>query len=322
MKYLVTGVAGFIGSHVAVKLIESGHDVVGIDNMNAYYDVSLKEYRLSQFKDNDNFSFIKIDISDRDRMNELFKVEKFDIVIHLAAQAGVRHSLQAPFDYIDSNLIGMMTILEGCRHNNIKHLIYSSSSSVYGANKKIPFNENDRVDNPVSLYAATKKSNELMAYSYSSLYGIPITGLRFFTVYGPAGRPDMAPWIFTSAIIKGEPIKIFNNGKMLRDFTYIDDIVDGVVNISKISPTGKVPHNLYNIGNNNPIELQSFIELIETLCGRKAIKEFVGMQNGDVPATYADISKLENKIGFKPSTSIKEGMKNFINWYKNSWLKI
>lgn len=322
MKYLVTGVAGFIGSHVAEKLLESGHDVVGIDNMNAYYDVSLKEYRLSQFKDNDNFNFIKIDISDRDRMNELFRVKNFDIVIHLAAQAGVRHSLQAPFDYVDSNLVGMMTILEGCRHNNIKHLIYSSSSSVYGANKKIPFNEKDRVDNPVSLYAATKKSNELMAYSYSSLYGIPITGLRFFTVYGPAGRPDMAPWIFTSAIINRKPIKIFNNGKMLRDFTYIDDIVKGVVDISKISPIGKVPHSLYNIGNNNPIKLQEFIELIETLCGHKAIKEFVGMQDGDVPATYADISKLENKIGFKPNTSIEKGMKNFINWYKNSWLEI
>lgn len=321
MKYLITGVAGFIGSNVAKTYVDQGHQVVGIDNMNDYYDVALKKYRLTYFAGKSNFTFLEVNIANRHAVQELFALEQFDIVIHLAAQAGVRHSLKAPFDYIESNLTGMMTILEGCRHNKVKHLVYASSSSVYGANKKIPFAESDRVDEPVSLYAATKKSNELMAHSYSSLYGIPSTGLRFFTVYGPAGRPDMAPWLFTEAILKGNPIKVFNNGKMLRDFTYIDDIVSGVVGVCDLVPSGSPPHVLFNIGNNKPVELDYFINVIESACGVKAIKDYIGMQDGDVPITYADINALETAIGYKPKTRIEVGIEKFVDWYKDSWAK-
>lgn len=319
MKYLVTGVAGFIGSSVATSLLAAGHTVVGIDNLNDYYDVNLKKYRLNPLISKLNFKFSEINISDRTLIEQLFANEMFDIVIHLAAQAGVRHSLKAPFDYVDSNLVGMMTILEGCRHNKVKHLIYASSSSVYGANKKIPFSETDSVDEPVSLYAATKKANELMAYSYSSLYGIPATGLRFFTVYGPAGRPDMAPWLFTSAILKGETIKVFNKGKMIRDFTYIDDIVEGVIRVCDIPPKLQTPHTIYNIGNNAPVELSRFIKAIEDSCGLEAKKEYVGMQNGDVPTTYADIDALESAVGYRPKIGIEEGIDKFVSWYMTSW---
>jgi UDP-glucuronate 4-epimerase len=319
VKYLVTGVAGFIGSSVATSLLAAGHTVVGIDNLNDYYDVNLKKYRLNPLISKSNFKFSEINISDRTLTEQLFANEMFDIVIHLAAQAGVRHSLKAPFDYVDSNLGGMMTILEGCRHNKVKHLIYASSSSVYGANKKIPFSETDSVDEPVSLYAATKKANELMAYSYSSLYGIPATGLRFFTVYGPAGRPDMAPWLFTSAILKGETIKVFNKGKMIRDFTYIDDIVEGVIRVCDIPPKLQTPHIIYNIGNNAPVELSRFIKAIEDSCGLEAKKEYVGMQNGDVPTTYADIDALESAVGYRPKIGIEEGIDKFVSWYMTSW---
>ncbi len=320
MKYLVTGVAGFIGSFVADKLTEQGHEVTGIDSMNNYYDVNLKKYRLSLLQKKNNFKFLELNISDQSGIEDLFRNHQFEIVVHLAAQAGVRYSIKRPYDYVDSNLVGMMTILEGCRNNDIKHLVYASSSSVYGKNKKIPFNENDRVDEPISLYAATKKSNELMAYSYASLYEIPITGLRFFTVYGPAGRPDMAPWLFTSSILNGDTIKVFNHGKMIRDFTYIDDIVEGVIRISELVPIQKVPHSLYNIGNNAPIKLSRFIEAIESSCGVKAIKEFIEMQDGDVPVTYADIDALENAIGYRPQTEIELGIDKFVKWYKDIWL--
>ena len=320
MKYLVTGVAGFIGSFVADKLTEQGHEVTGIDSMNNYYDVNLKKYRLSLLQKKNNFKFLELNISDQSGIEDLFRNHQFEIVVHLAAQAGVRYSIKRPYDYVDSNLVGMMTILEGCRNNDIKHLVYASSSSVYGKNKKIPFNENDRVDEPISLYAATKKSNELMAYSYASLYEIPITGLRFFTVYGPAGRPDMAPWLFTSSILNGDTIKVFNHGKMIRDFTYIDDIVEGVIRISELVPIQKVPHSLYNIGNNAPIKLSRFIEAIESSCGVKAIKEFIEMQDGDVPVTYADIDALEDAIGYRPQTEIELGIDKFVKWYKDIWL--
>ena len=320
MKYLVTGVAGFIGSFVADKLTEQGHEVTGIDSMNNYYDVNLKKYRLSLLQKKNNFKFLELNISDQSGIEDLFRNHQFEIVVHLAAQAGVRYSIKRPYDYVDSNLVGMMTILEGCRNNDIKHLVYASSSSVYGKNKKIPFNENDRVDEPISLYAATKKSNELMAYSYASLYEIPITGLRFFTVYGPAGRPDMAPWLFTSSILNGDTIKVFNHGNMIRDFTYIDDIVEGVIRISELVPIQKVPHSLYNIGNNAPIKLSRFIEAIESSCGVKAIKEFIEMQDGDVPVTYADIDALEDAIGYRPQTEIELGIDKFVKWYKDIWL--
>ena len=320
MKYLVTGAAGFIGSFVANKLIEQGHEVIGIDSMNDYYDINLKKYRLSLLEKKNNFKFLELNISDRAGVEDLFNNHQFEIVLHLAAQAGVRYSIKQPYDYVDSNLIGMMTILEGCRHNGVKHLVYASSSSVYGKNKKIPFNENDRVDEPISLYAATKKSNELMAYSYASLYKIPTTGLRFFTVYGPAGRPDMAPWLFTSSILKGNTIKVFNHGDMVRDFTYIDDIVEGVIRISGLVPKYKVPYSLYNIGNNSPIKLSRFIEAIESSCGVKAIKEYVEMQDGDVPVTYADIDALETAIDYRPQTEIELGIDRFVKWYKDIWL--
>jgi UDP-glucuronate 4-epimerase len=316
MKYLITGAAGFIGMHTAKRLLEQGEEVVGLDNLNDYYDPALKEYRLAQLTPYSNFRFVKMDLADRAGIAELFKAEQFTHVIHLAAQAGVRYSLENPFAYVDSNLVGTMTVLEGCRQNPVKHLVYASSSSVYGMNAKIPFSETDQVDNPVSLYAATKKANELMAYSYSKLYKIPTTGLRFFTVYGPAGRPDMAPWLFTEAILKGEPIKVFNQGKMQRDFTYIDDIVEGIFRIQQQPPQREVPYSLFNIGNNQPIELSRFIEAIEIACGKQADKIMLPMQPGDVERTYADTSTLEEKVGYKPRMEVEEGIANFLQWYR------
>lgn len=316
MKLLVTGAAGFIGMYTAKRLLEQGHQVVGLDNLNDYYEPALKDWRLAQLTPFENFRFVKMDLADREGMADLFAKEKFQRVIHLAAQAGVRYSIENPFAYVDSNLVGTMTILEGCRNNKVEHLVYASSSSVYGMNEKIPFSEEDQVDNPVSLYAATKKSNELMAHSYSKLYGIPTTGLRFFTVYGPAGRPDMAPWLFTEAISQGKPIKVFNHGKMMRDFTYIDDIVEGVVRIQDVVPQGEIPYSLFNIGNNEPIELSRFIQAIETALGKEAEKEMLGMQPGDVERTYADTARLETAVGYKPATEIEEGIAQFVAWYQ------
>lgn len=316
MKYLVTGAAGFIGMYTAKRLLEQGHQVVGLDNLNDYYEPALKAWRLAQLTPFENFRFVKLDLADREGMAQLFAKEQFQRVIHLAAQAGVRYSIENPFAYVDSNLVGTMTILEGCRNNKVEHLVYASSSSVYGMNEKIPFSEEDQVDNPVSLYAATKKSNELMAHSYSKLYGIPTTGLRFFTVYGPAGRPDMAPWLFTEAINQDKPIKVFNHGKMMRDFTYIDDIVEGVIRIQDVVPQGEIPYSLFNIGNNEPIELARFIKAIETALGKEAEKEMLGMQPGDVERTYADTARLEDAVGYKPATEIEEGIAKFVEWYK------
>lgn len=317
IKYLVTGAAGFIGMHTAKRLLEAGKQVIGLDNLNDYYDPALKQHRLAQLTSYANFSFVKMDLADREGMAKLFAAEKFDRVIHLGAQAGVRYSIENPFAYIDSNLVGMMTILEGCRHNKVQHLVYASSSSVYGMNEKVPFSETDQVDNPVSLYAATKKANELMAHSYSKLYKLPTTGLRFFTVYGPAGRPDMAPWLFTEAILKGVPIKVFNQGKMQRDFTYIDDIVEGVVRIQDVVPAGEIPYSLFNIGNNDPIPLARFIQAIETATGITAEKIMLGMQPGDVERTYADTDRLQEIINYQPQTSIEEGIAKFVSWYKD-----
>ena len=316
MKYLVTGAAGFIGMYTAKRLLEQGHQVIGLDNLNDYYEPELKQHRLAQLLPFKNFTFVELDLANRAGMAELFAAEKFDRVIHLAAQAGVRYSIENPFAYVDSNLVGMMTILEGCRHNQVEHLVYASSSSVYGMNDKIPFSEEDQVDNPVSLYAATKKSNELMAHSYAKLYQIPVTGLRFFTVYGPAGRPDMAPWLFTEAILNDQPIKVFNQGKMLRDFTYIDDIVEGIMRIQDVVPTDAIPYSLFNIGNNEPIELARFIQAIETACGKSAEKIMWPMQPGDVERTYADTSRLEAAVGYKPQTQIEYGIQQFVDWYK------
>jgi UDP-glucuronate 4-epimerase len=316
MKYLVTGAAGFIGMYTSKRLLAAGHEVVGLDNLNSYYEPALKHYRLAQLQPYPNFRFVKLDLAEREAMAALFRREQFQRVIHLGAQAGVRHSLQAPFDYIDSNLVGMMTVLEGCRHNRVEHLVYASSSSVYGMNPKVPFSESDNVDHPVSLYAATKKSNELMAHAYAHLYTLPTTGLRFFTVYGPAGRPDMAPWLFTEAILQGKPIKVFNHGKMQRDFTYIDDIVEGVYRVQDLIPTEPTPYSLYNIGNNDPIELNAFIAAIERACGRKAERILMAMQPGDVPRTYADTRQLEAAVGYKPVTPIEQGMQAFVEWFK------
>jgi UDP-glucuronate 4-epimerase len=324
LKYLVTGAAGFIGNFVAERLCNEGHEVVGLDNLNDYYDPALKLARLDRIKHLDNFRFVKMDISDRDNIAELFAKEKFNRVIHLAAQAGVRYSIENPMAYIDSNMVGFATILEGCRHNKVEHLVYASSSSVYGANKKIPFSTEDSVDHPVSLYAATKKSNELMAHSYSHLYNLPTTGLRFFTVYGPWGRPDMAPFLFTDAIANNRPIKVFNNGKMQRDFTYIDDIVEGVVRIQNVVPSkennpvreGSSLYKVFNIGNNQPIELEEFIGCIEHALGKVAVKEYLPMQDGDVVRTFADVSDLEVKIKYKPKTKLQNGINVFVDWYK------
>jgi len=331
MTILVTGAAGFIGFHTSQYLLGRGDTVIGIDNLNDYYDVSLKEARLSQLNNNDKFSFHKIDITNKDVIDNIFKLKSPTHVIHLAAQAGVRYSLQNPYAYIDSNITGFMNILEACRNNSVKHLVFASSSSVYGANTQMPFSVSDNVDHPLSIYAATKKSNELMAHTYSHLYNIPVSGLRFFTVYGPWGRPDMALFIFTRKIINGEKIDIFNNGKHKRDFTYIDDIVEGVVRVSdkavtankdwnsdKPDPaTSKAPYRLYNIGNHSPVDLMYFIELIEKNLGKKADKNYLPLQPGDVPETYADVDALIDYVDYSPSTSIETGVKIFVKWFKD-----
>lgn len=315
---LITGSAGFIGFYLSKRLLEEGQTVIGFDNLNDYYDVSLKENRLEILKGYDRFTFIKGDLADKAEVDSVFNTYHPDIIVNLAAQAGVRYSIENPEAYIQSNIVGFFNILEACRHNEVEHLVYASSSSVYGANKKIPFSTEDKVDKPVSLYAATKKSNELMAYTYSHLYGIPATGLRFFTVYGPYGRPDMAYYSFTKAILEGKPIKVFNHGDMYRDFTYIDDIVTGIVNVMKSPPVkdeNGAPHKLYNIGNNKPEKLMDFIETLEKCLGKKAIKEYHPMQAGDVYQTYADVTDLMQDFDFKPDTPISVGLAKFVEWY-------
>ncbi|MBM4055613.1 MAG: NAD-dependent epimerase [Planctomycetes bacterium] len=329
-RILVTGAAGFIGYYVSKKLLASGLEVTGIDNINDYYDTALKHERIAQLKNDRNFVFHKLDITEKESLLSLFKKGKYDRVIHLAAQPGVRYSLINPHAYIDSNIVGFINILEGCRQNKVQHLVYASSSSVYGKNTKVPFSEHHNVDHPASLYAATKKANELMAHTYSGIYNIPCTGLRFFTVYGPWGRPDMAYFLFTKAIVEGKPINIFNHGKMKRDFTYIDDIVEGVVKVMMKIPsknhdwngenpdpaTSDAPYKVYNIGNNNPVELLRFIEILEDYLGKKAVKNMLPMQPGDVPATYANVDELIKDVGFKPATPIETGLKRFTEWYK------
>jgi len=329
MKVLVTGAAGFIGFHTAKRLLARGDEVVGLDNLNEYYDVSLKHARLELLGHEPGFRFVKLDLADRDGMDALFREEKFERVVHLGAQAGVRYSVEAPFAYVDSNLVGTMCVLEGCRHNEVEHLVYASTSSVYGANTKMPFNVHQNVDHPLSLYAATKKSNELMAHSYASLYGLPVTGLRFFTVYGPFGRPDMALFKFTRAILAGEPIDVFNFGHHRRDFTYIDDIVAGIVGaLDRIAApnaewdsdapdpaSSLAPYRIYNIGNQQPIELMRYIAVLENYLGREAEKNLLPMQPGDVPDTWADVEALVADVGYRPETPIEEGVRNFVDWY-------
>ena len=329
MNILVTGAAGFIGFHLSRRLLEEGSHVTGLDSLNDYYDVKLKKARLSQLEGRAGFDFIKLDLADREEMEKLFSEKSFDYVVNLAAQAGVRYSLVNPHAYTESNISGFLNVLEGCRHTGVKHLVYASSSSVYGANTEMPFSVHHNVDHPVSLYAASKKANELMAHSYSSLYKLPSTGLRFFTVYGPWGRPDMALFLFTKAILEGRPIDVFNHGKMKRDFTYIDDIIEGVVRVIRNIPvpdpkwsgddpdsaTSYAPYKLYNIGNNNPVELVRFIEVIEEALGKKAEKNLLPMQPGDIPATYADVDDLIKDADFKPATPIEEGVRRFVEWY-------
>ncbi len=329
-KILLTGAAGFIGFHTARHLLEQGQTVVGVDNMNDYYDVRLKEDRLAILKDYPGFSFRRMDLADRDGIDSIFKQAKANAVIHLAAQAGVRYSLTNPHVYVESNMVGFLHILEGCRHNGIKHLIYASSSSVYGANTSMPFSVHDNVDHPISLYAATKKANELMAHTYSCLYGIPCTGLRFFTVYGPWGRPDMALFKFTKAILEGNAIDVYNNGRMERDFTYVDDIVEGIVRLVRHLPKPDenwrgdrpdpaisfAPYRIYNIGNHQPVKLMDFIRILEQVLDRKAVIRFLPMQQGDVPATFADVAELKQEVGFSPSTPIELGIARFVEWYR------
>ncbi|MDH5691946.1 MAG: NAD-dependent epimerase [Gammaproteobacteria bacterium] len=331
MKFLVTGTAGFIGNATAQRLLARGDEVIGIDNVNDYYDVNLKESRLKIIKDNPGFTEARINLEDRPAIEKVFKTHKPDRVIHLAAQAGVRYSLTNPYAYIDSNIMGTMNILEACRHNDVEHLVYASSSSVYGAHTKMPFSVHHNVDHPVSLYAASKKANELMAHTYSHLYNIPTTGLRFFTVYGPWGRPDMALFLFTKNILEGKPIDVFNHGKHKRDFTYIDDIVEGVIRTADATPaadpswdsnnpdpaTSKAPYRVYNIGNNQPVELMRYIEVIEECVGKEAKKNFLPLQPGDVPETYADVDALKKDVGFSPDTPIETGIANFVKWYKD-----
>src|SRR5450830_47863 len=331
MKILLTGAAGFIGMTTALRLLARGDEVLGLDNLNDYYDVTLKENRLKRLTPHAGFRFVKMDVADRPGMAQLFAAEKVDRVIHLAAQAGVRYSLQNPHAYIDSNIVGFMNILEGCRHAKVQHLVYASSSSVYGGNTKMPFSEHDSVDHPVSLYAATKKANELMAHTYSHLYGLPTTGLRFFTVYGPWGRPDMAPILFTKAILQGRSIDVFNHGDMQRDFTYIDDIVEGVVRtLDRIATpdtaydsaqpdpaTSHAPYRIFNIGNSNPVPLLDFIDCIEKALGQTADKRFLPMQAGDVAATYASTDALNNWDGFAPGTPLQDGIERFVAWYRS-----
>ena len=333
LKYqnaLVTGAAGFIGFHLAKRLMDNGCQVIGLDNMNPYYDVALKEARLVELKKEANFEFVEADLSDRRQLEDLFAQQELEVVVNLAAQAGVRYSLENPYAYVDSNLVGFVNLLECCRHNKLKHLVFASSSSVYGANTRMPFSIHHNVDHPVSLYAATKKANELMAHTYSHLYRLPCTGLRFFTVYGPWGRPDMALFLFTRAILEGKPIKVFNHGKMQRDFTYIDDIIEGVVRVMGRLPeanpkwsgdipdpgTSSAPYKIYNIGNNHPVELIQFIEVVETALGKRAKKEFMDLQPGDVVATYANVDDLMADVGFKPATPIEVGVKRFVEWFK------
>jgi UDP-glucuronate 4-epimerase len=330
MKILITGSAGFIGSALALRLLERGDEVIGIDNLNDYYDVSLKQARLQRTADHDGYTDVRIDLEDRDGVAGVFSKHQPQRVVNLAAQAGVRYSLENPHAYIDTNLVGFTNILEGCRHNHVEHLVYASSSSVYGANTSMPFSVHDNVDHPVSLYAASKKANELMAHTYSHLYALPTTGLRFFTVYGPWGRPDMALFLFTKHILAGEPIDVFNYGNHRRDFTYIDDIVEGVVrvidNVAAPNPdwngdapdsaTGRAPYRLYNIGNNQPVELMHYIEVLENCLGKKAEKNLLPLQPGDVPATYADVSDLVRDVGYKPDMSVEEGIANFVEWYR------
>jgi UDP-glucuronate 4-epimerase len=327
---LVTGAAGFIGFHVAQRLIEDGRDVVGIDNLNAYYDPSLKQARLAELTRHNKFQFHKLDLADRDGMAALFASHDFAQVVHLGAQAGVRHSLSAPHDYIDSNICGFLNVLEGCRHARARHLLYASSSSVYGANTKMPFSVGQNVDHPLSLYGASKKANELMAHAYAHLFGLPVTGLRFFTVYGPWGRPDMAMWLFTAAILEGKPIKLFNNGDMRRDFTYVDDVAISVAKLvdhvaqgnaawSGDDPdpaTSRAPWRIYNIGNHTPVDLMEVVRLIETALGKKAIRELLPMQPGDVPETCADVEDLRNTVGFAPDTPIEVGIGKFVDWFR------
>ncbi|MDR2032599.1 MAG: NAD-dependent epimerase [Azoarcus sp.] len=330
MKILVTGVAGFIGMHTAERLLARGDEVVGIDNLNDYYDPALKESRLECLRPHRRFRFVKLDVADRVAIPDLFAVERFERVVHLAAQAGVRYSLQNPHVYVDSNLTGFVNVLEGCRHGRVKHLVYASSSSVYGGNTKMPFSEHDRVDHPVSLYAATKKANELMAHTYSHLYGLPTTGLRFFTVYGPWGRPDMALFLFVKAILEGRSIDVFNHGRMRRDFTYIDDVAEGVVRaLDRVAEAdaafdpdhpdpahARAPYRVFNIGNQHPVELLDFIEAIEGALGRRAVRNHLPMQDGDVPATYADTAELSAWTGFNPSTRVRDGVERFVAWYR------
>ena len=327
---LVTGAAGFIGYHLAKRLLDDGCQVVGFDNLNPYYDVALKEARLQILQKEDHFAFIQSDLAEREQLQDLFSKTEFDVVVNLAAQAGVRYSLENPYAYVDSNLVGFVNLLECCRHHAVRHLVFASSSSVYGANTAMPFSVHHNVDHPVSLYAATKKANELMAHTYSHLYQLPCTGLRFFTVYGPWGRPDMALFLFTRAILENQPIRVFNHGQMQRDFTYIDDIIEGVIRVMGRLPeanpdwrgdapdpgTAAAPYKIYNIGNNNPVELIEFIEVIETALGKKATKQLMDLQPGDVVATYADVDDLMQDVGFKPATPIKVGVERFVEWYK------
>ena len=330
MKILITGASGFIGFHLSKKLLDQSNQIIGIDNLNDYYDPSLKQSRLEILGKYNNFNFHKVDLKDKAAVDNIFEAYQPTHVINLAAQAGVRYSIENPYAYVDSNLTGFMNILEACRNYPVEHLLYASSSSVYGGNKVAPFSTNHNVDHPVSLYAATKKSNELMAHTYSHLYGIPTTGLRFFTVYGPYGRPDMAYFSFTKDILEGRPIRVFNHGKMERDFTYIDDIVEGIVKLINKAPiankdwdeskddlsTSFAPYKIYNIGNNNPVQLMRFINALESALGKEAEKVYMDMQPGDVLRTYADVTDLERDIGFKPSTSIEDGIKRFVDWYK------
>jgi UDP-glucuronate 4-epimerase len=330
-KVLVTGAAGFIGFHLARRLLIDGCQVVGIDNINPYYDVALKEARLQKLQDKSNFMFMKMDLTNRKQLGRLFAQQAFDVVVNMAAQAGVRYSIENPYAYVDSNLVGFVNLLECCRHNQVGHFVFASSSSVYGANTAMPFSVHHNVDHPVSLYAATKKANELMAHTYSHLYRLPSTGLRFFTVYGPWGRPDMALFLFTRAILEDQPLKVFNHGKMQRDFTYIDDIIEGVARVLGRLPqanpdwsgsapdpgTSSAPYKIYNIGNNNPVELIKFIEVIEAALGKQAQKKFMDLQPGDVVATYADVDDLMQDVGFKPATPIEIGVKRFVEWFKD-----
>lgn len=330
MNIMITGAAGFIGATLALRLLERGDRVHGVDNLNDYYDVRLKEARLARISSHKNFKFQKLDIADRAGMAELFREHRFDAVVNLAAQAGVRYSIENPAAYVDANLVGFANVLEGCRHSGVKHLVFASSSSVYGANTRLPFSEHDNVDHPVSLYAATKKANELMAHCYAHLYRLPCTGLRFFTVYGPWGRPDMALFKFTKGILEGTAIPVFNHGKMIRDFTYVDDIVEGVIRVvdrtaapdpawSGENPDPAIsyaPYRVYNIGNNQPVELMRYIEVLEKCLGKKARLDMLPMQDGDVPATSADVASLERDVGFRPDTSIEQGIGRFVEWYK------